>query len=423
MRTRLKRIVRATWSTPAYGRALHVLDSLAFALGWATGGGRTGHTVFLAPSGRGNIGDQAMFDSFFHNVEGRVHVVVGAADAYRVTGAEAERMVVHALPRLIRGLPPVRALDVVRFGRLVRGAARLYVPGADTIDGGHPHASLARLGLVRLCANRGVDAIVQGFSWAPEVPESVERSARAAGRLARLLPRDPLSFERLSRAGVQATAASDLVFSYDRTAPLPDDLEALVADLEKQGIPFALLNMSGLIARKVDLADDYDTLVHHLHDRGLAVVALPHVIRSGDDDLVQMRALVGRSGGPQDVLVDRLLTPAQVKGLAARAQLTVTGRMHLAIMSLSHSTPAVTMATAGKVEGLYEFFDLPQLVVRPVRGCSAEAIRAVDAVLADRVGIARRIVERLPRVIALSRRNFTSGPGLDLVDEPVRKHA
>ena len=63
--------------------------------------------------------------------------------------------------------------------------------------------------------------------------------------------------------------------------------------------------------------------------------------------------------------VDVQLSPAEVRGLAAGAQVVITGRMHLAIMSMSSGVPAITFSTHGKVSGLMRLFGVDELCVEP----------------------------------------------------------
>ena len=81
-----------------------------------------------------------------------------------------------------------------------------------------------------------------------------------------------------------------------------------------------------------------------------------------------------------------------------RAALSITGRMHLAINSLSHGTPAITLATAGKVEGLAEMFGMPELCIEPRPGCAEQIIRTARTILDDEAGYRARIDEVLPEI-------------------------
>lgn len=402
----LKRIVLAVWRSKLYGWALLAHDRLA-AMGVGQANADRREVLIVAPSGRGNIGDQAMFDALLSNTPGKLYVVLGSHNALHVALEFRDRVETAVLPRLIRGHLLVRSRDVRRFAALLSRTSVLLVPGADTIDGGHPHASLARHNLAHLAADRGVRVAIQGFSWAADAPPSVAASMKRLASTVGVYPRDPVSKRRLESSGVsRLTEASDLVFSYHSLEPLPQNLESVVSAAEVAGRRLVLLNISGMIARRMDLQREYRAVVQHLHTNDCVVVFLPHVVRTGDDDLTQARDLFAAVGGPEDVLVEETLRPAQIKSLASRAFCTITGRMHLAIMSLSHGTPAITLATVGKVEGLYESFELAELVVQPRAGCDSDICECIDILLTGRDAVSDRILQRLPRVQELSARNF-----------------
>jgi polysaccharide pyruvyl transferase WcaK-like protein len=83
--------------------------------------------------------------------------------------------------------------------------------------------------------------------------------------------------------------------------------------------------------------------------------------------------------------------------------------MHLAVMSLMHGVPAVTVATQGKVEGLMELVGAPELCVATdaiastLPRAAGEAADAADA-------LRERIEAALPRVLELAGRNLDGLP-------------
>jgi polysaccharide pyruvyl transferase WcaK-like protein len=94
-----------------------------------------------------------------------------------------------------------------------------------------------------------------------------------------------------------------------------------------------------------------------------------------------------------------------MRGLAARAALTVTGRMHLAVMSLMHAVPAITLASQGKVEGLMQLFSTPELCVVAGPGFATAVIEVVDRVLPEDSAARQSLRRALPDVVALAKRN------------------
>lgn len=399
--------MRAVWRSNIYRGILFGFDRIAYATARPARSARP-YTLLLAPPTGENIGDQAMFDSAVHNTRGNI-VAVTMSTTYRLpVGEDEERTRVLVFRGHIHRPPFIRFSVVRRFGGLVKGAQALIAPGADTVDGGHTHGSLARLSLLRLGALEGIPTILQGFSWKADAPATVRKAITdLARRGVQVSPRDPVSNRRLEASGVTPTTqVADLAFCYPKREELPADLAQRVVQMRTEDRPIVLLNTSGLINRRHDLMADYGAVVNALHERGARIIFTPHVDRSWDDDFAMARKVHGAFGAPDGYVIDQLLSPAQVRSLANSANLVVTGRMHLAILSLSQSMPVICLATHGKVEGLFEFFDLPDLVVEPRPGCGQQlADRAIYA-LDHADDIRAQLNSRLPGVIDFSRQNF-----------------
>lgn len=360
------------------------------------------HHVLVAPPGGGNVGDQAMVEAFLENTDGEVVVITSGAGAIAIPAIYADRVTARSMPGLLYRSRGAHRSALIEFGEVLRTARSLSVVGADVMDGAYvPRASVARAMVVGAAAQRGVDSRVLGFSW-PDAPLGAARRAlaRAARSGSAILPRDPVSFQRLADDGIPpGIQTSDVVFS-STTVDL-----ALFKELALSG-PFAIVNISGHIARRVDLVPDFGRVVGFLRDRGLAVVILPHVVTASADDRIPSTRLLAEFGNDGVYLVDRVPTPAEVRGLTGRAAVTVTGRMHLAIMTLMYGTPAVTLATQGKVEGLMAMFGTPELCVQPATGASDRIIEVLASIIPDDSPTRSAIAAALPEVIGRSAANF-----------------
>lgn len=351
--------------------------------------------MLIAPPGGGNIGDQAMVEAYLAGADGAILLVTSGAGSIEVPAGEAERVTEVALPDLLYAGRRRRDRAVRSFRRLLDRAASVSIVGADIMDGAYvPSASIARATIAQAAARRGIDTRILGFSW-PESPlPAARRSLRAAERAGvAVLPRDPVSAARLRDDGIPPTRqVADIVFSTrSRNPGVRDEVSGR----------YAIVNVSGHIGRSLDLTADYERVVDGLLARGLAVVVLPHVASASADDRIPSRALAARFG-TRVRLIDRVLAPVEVRGLAADAEITVTGRMHLAIQSLMFGVPAVTLATQGKVEGLMTMLDTPSLCVEPRAGFADEVLRTVDAALPEGSAVRRRLVAALPAVFALA---------------------
>lgn len=276
--------------------------------------------------------------------------------------------------------------------------------GADIMDGFyHPRASVRRSVVAEASARAGVQTRVIGFSWSGRPHPAARDQLAAAVRAGALaLPRDPASDRRLTADGIRThVLAADIVFTTSDT----DD--ALRRALPLAG-RYAVVNVSGHLSRGVDLEADYVRIVAALRERGLEVVMLPHVATDAADDRTPCARVAAHFDGGVH-LVDRIPTPAEVRGLTSAAELTVTGRMHLAVMSFLFGVPAVALASQGKVEGLMESLGVPQLCVEPVAGIADRVIALADESLPAGSPARRAIAAALPAVRA---RAFLNVPAL-----------
>ena len=369
------------------------------------------HHVVLAPAGGGNIGDQALVEAFIENVTGRVTMICRRSADY----AQSEDARVEILPllSLVYGDLVGHVRDFREFRRVLRTATSFSVIGADVMDGGYGYrASTNRANLARRIAEVGIDARILGFSWNASPDPTAARAVRdAAAHGVTMILRDPRSATRARADGIQPVLdGADLVFlarSVDETAA--------AAWAGRVAAPLALVNFSGLVPSDGGL-EPYIEVVRVLRERGHGVLLVPHVSRPGADDVPLCRAVAEQFVEDVDVvLVDRLLSPSTIRGLTRRARITVTGRMHLAVMSLMNGVPAVTVATQGKVEGLMDLFGTPGLCVPADE--LASSLAAVTSETTDAADlISARIRERLGGVAELAAQNFA---GLAQVDRTV----
>lgn len=398
VRARLRHAVWAVWVSPA------LLAPFDRVLLRGPLGDDDGHHVLVSPPGGGNIGDQAMVESFLENTDGRVLVLEHAPGAVQVPPVHAERTRVRTLPALVYGggLPHLR--DVLELRGLLRRARSLSVVGADLMDGGYGDRGARTLARTAELATRaGVPARVLGFSWSPHPHPRARRAVRRASRAGvRLMVREPRSAERAEADGLaHVVRVADTVFS--ATPVDPSQSDRTTPGLGR----YVVVNVSGLIHARRDLVEPFTALVRRLRAQGLGVVLLPHVRRPGGDDVAACALVAEQFADDPDVrLVDRICTPAQVRSLVTGAHLVVTGRMHLAVLALSRRVPAVCLASQGKVEGLMELVGTPQLAVQPDEHLDRTLLEVTDAALARRATLADTVGARTDRLRRLSRRNF-----------------
>ncbi|TDT85944.1 polysaccharide pyruvyl transferase WcaK-like protein [Arthrobacter sp. AG258] len=394
----------------AYLRISGFVDEVALAAFKARRGHRKSeqrYSIIVPTIGNGNLGDQAMFDAYVDNVGGDIVAVVNNRHDLHVSESGSSRVSTIALPGLLSGWPLGRIRARLRFLDLVQNASSVSIVGADIMDGGYSRRdSVLRSQLLRMAVALDVPSQILGFSWNGHANASAQRVLERVSKRAILNLRDPLSFERIQSTACENTVlTADTVFALRHLAPAPE-ATVWVDSMIAKGRKIAIVNTSGLLARRFDLHSEYVKITEALLDRGFAVAILPHVIRKGDDDLAVARELKLSFGREDVFLVNRLWTPRNVAWLASLSSVVVTGRMHLAILALGQGTPAITLATQGKVEGMLGFFYLGKYAVEPSLRISTEIIELIDSVQHDESARRQTILRRLEQVSSDARKNF-----------------
>lgn len=361
--------------------------------------------VLYSSAFSGNIGDQAMADSFVTNVQGAKLIIT----PYSPNLDQISYYLAHdAQVKVIQGLisfPSAKRLKAMRdLSKLIASSSSFSMIGADVLDGGYlVYESLSRMSMLKIANNLGVSTRVLGFSWRTDAPKTLVRVMRDIGKNTMFFLRDPASFKRLKHANVSGIInAADTAFSLSLRDLAPVDLKWL--DMENPN--FACLNISALISKRGGAKDGYLEIVEELHRQGLRVVYLPHVSTGTSNDDIEVCKYVFESFGKRgDVLVDAILSPKEVLALVEKSSVVVTGRMHLAILSMLAGVPAITFETQNKVKGLYELMNLESLVIDPFTEYQPLVKKQISYVL-DSQEARRKIKSAMPLIKKLSAKNF-----------------
>ena len=402
---------RVVWRTTTYAKAMTVLDEAAWRLAklLPKRSEERMQTLVMSPAGDGNIGDHAMLNAFLENCDGPVTILSSGVDSAIYPDRDSSRLVIKPMRSLFSYPPIIRFWSVFKFSRLLAGSRSFIIHGADTMDGSQISASLARLSLCRLASLEGIPSAVLGFSWSDESPKVVSDAVRAVSANTLLFPRDPLAHRRLKELKVSSLVpVTDMAFSLNTLEAPPRSVSSWITETASFQEEFVILNVSGLIANRFDQSKEIELVVSQIHSLGARVLFLPHVLRKGDDDLAICKKMHALFGQPEDFLVEELLTPEQVRSIASKARLTITGRMHLSILSLGIGTPAIALSTAGKVEGLFELFGQSEFVVDPVPGYGQIVVSKLKMLSVGRGQAIKAIETALPSIRERSLMNFST---------------
>lgn len=365
-----------------------------------------GHQVVIAPPGGGNIGDQALVEATVAAWPGASVVITRFAGAIARDPEWGPESTILPIQGLNFGRLGSQVLGMWRLGRALRGARRVLVIGADTMDGAYNWRHSCNLaGVAEAIAATGRDVTVVGFSWNGSADRrAVHALQRAMRQGVRLCVRDPISRSNALRDGIGSTElVADVVFTDNRRA-----LTERVTELTKLlGSPSALLNVSAHVGLSPAMTSAYQGVVTELQSRGFSVAVFPHVLRKGDDDVATGAQLFGLLPSRAGVtLISDMWRPSEVRALCAHVDIVVTGRMHLGILAMMQGRPALVFATQGKVEGLMESVGLPDCCVPIDFRAPSRASVVLSQVLDALPQTSSRLATTLPELARRAWRNF-----------------
>lgn len=358
--------------------------------------------------------------------------------AIRVFGATPAQTVVHfvfAFACWVAGLIRIRVPDILLPSsvRQLRQCRALFdVSGVSFHDG--------RLAVV------AYNLVCVWPALLLEVP--VIRLSQAMGPFGLLLNRLPArmvierSFHTFARGRHTAdyinelgvppeswSVAGDVAFAYRPEDSLSEESSDEVRQLSERlgtvrsgGVDVVALVPSSLVHKKTaeeggDYVQVLRDLIAELQERGLHVLVMPNATREGDiasrnNDLVvidELRTRMDASGGGVDresiSYVDFDLNTASIRHLLEPCTLLITSRFHAMVAGLALGVPTLVMGWSHKYEEVLEMFGCADYAV-DFSEAEHKLVPMAMSLLAERDQIRRRILERLPEVVASSTAQF-----------------
>jgi polysaccharide pyruvyl transferase WcaK-like protein len=146
-------------------------------------------------------------------------------------------------------------------------------------------------------------------------------------------------------------------------------------------------------------------------DAKRALVLLPHDLRPAPvGDVAPLEEVNKRLRAFGESRVHLLKEPFDawdVKAIASRLDLAISGRMHLAIAAMGACVPTICVVYQGKFEGLMRLFELQGLTLSPEQFLNVKNTYALlTAVTQGRSQLKAQIASKLERVNALAKQNF-----------------
>ncbi|MFT6774646.1 MAG: colanic acid/amylovoran biosynthesis protein [Paracoccaceae bacterium] len=414
----LKRALKPTVSRISDLWLTEVLARLSPPRKASPGQGR--HFAVLAPAVWGNTGDAAIIESFLARLheaapDARITLIVfahGDRDRYAYLGVETASL--QGFFGMTPKLSAMRAMTALNAT-----ISDFVILGTDVLDGGYGEsASIRRLYLGVLAQRAGAAVSAVGFSFSDRATPGLTAFMAAHCRDFAIINRDAVSAARVAAVlGRPVPSGADIAFLLpvpDAPTPAAAPVMAKVDAWRAEGRRVVMFNVNpvGLAnaAPNIDIAACARASAETLRLIGAAgpcaVVLATHDTRDGVADF--MSGVMAQL--PADLpaaLLHGLVRPGDFKLLCARADLTLTGRMHMGIASLGVGTPAMFQDYQGKVEGLLGLFDAPELKYAAADALAPERLAAMALDRMDRKAeISGKIEARLPAIRALSARNI-----------------
>lgn len=321
------------------------------------------------------------------------------------------------------GRMPKSVWQWMRFGAQLPRLERLYINGADMLDGKYTlKGSLARLRLANIVASAGRPVTITGFSMRLDPPPEIGRAFRALPTTVRLCAREPRTHERLRQLlGRQPIQAADLAFLMQAAVGAGYEAQTLERLGSARRAGRRLVGICpNLLAVKVPGLGDAERAewaVRCLLEAWYAIsdrhpdcvpVVLPHDYRGAFSDVALGAAFIERCRTQTDaIFVSQRVSAPALKAFCAELDVLVTGRMHCGIAALGSGVPAVFMDYQDKAGGLLDLFGLSSSVEADAdpRDCAMEIANHVNGYLDRHDEVARKIQVALPGVLQLARQN------------------
>ena len=368
----------------------------------------------------GSRGDQAMFTVIVSKIQNR-----------------HERSIIDVAVLNPEKIKPVLPLGVgaISFQQLslngrsrtatLAGYDKLIIQGADIMDGFYNDDFAVQLWeIAGEAALKNANSRVLGISLNGHITERVRRVIHMAPAGLKVGVRDPISLERLHsvRPGLGKLVA-DVAFllsprPISQCATSLQQSFAWCQERRNTGSLVVGVNLHPMLFPS-DNGENIDQLIKAfslvvkilIDEQDMSFLLVPHDFREGIADglVLEKLARLIQPQYPENIRLHSDASNAdEIKTLTSGLDAVVTGRMHLGIAALGQSVPIAALTYQGKFEGLFRLFGLPDnLLLPPAMACCEKNLLGLfKTLLNERQSCAATINQSLPKILALSEKNF-----------------
>lgn len=372
-------------------------------------------SLIIPSAAPGSIGDDAMLTSIVNALheagEGPVEILAkGGADAWPSVSPAGLYELKGGKSRAIK------------FAFKLRKIKRIYVIGADCVDGHYSvRLSLSLIGAADAGAYAGAISTIAGCSYSEAPVQETIDAIRNLHPKVHLYGRDPRTVERFkSLAGRDSELVTDLAFMLKPSLPSTPGAEEDLGWIQSKrdagrillGVNFnrQVLGKSPSVEETQVLFECYVGALTRILDehKDVDIVLIPHDYRGDHSDWSHAGILAERLAQPERVraLTERYRA-SEIKHYGSLMDVILTGRMHLAIESMGAGVPVACVTYQGKFEGLFDHFKMDPIVLSPEDATVESLYQMVTETIQRRESLRSHIALQLDRIRADSRKNLS----------------
>ena len=343
---------------------------------------RTYGHVILAPSSRGNLGDEAMLTASLGEIRNRTNdnitvLTHSDADDWSDVCSDINQVSIQGYFSPLDFRKPIRCIAEV-FSK----AKSFSILGADVMDGAYSRSrTMRRIAMADLATSLDLKTQILGFSYSDKYNPETHAYLKSISSKITINARDIKSYDRLkSLSDGEVNHVADTAFLLKPAENLSETAQKAISFAEQHRLkgkkvlafnanPLGTSMSAG--AKKGseqlnDLSDLVSKQVSHIltKDTNIVLIFIPHDPREPHND----RSLLQRTYNDQNsAFKERIflafdgISARDVKSICEVSDTVVTGRMHMGIASLGVETPAIFLDFQGKVQGLLDHFQVPEL--------------------------------------------------------------
>lgn len=328
--------------------------------------GVSGQVLVIPSTGKGNIGDEAMLNGILEKLPKDSSIFLDFADSY---DSDFLNIGSQKLLRLHNVFDVKIVSNYLNLIKLLNESSQknlVVMIGADIISGNYSkHYALKRLIFVNELKKLGVNVAITPSTFHKITNREIVKQLRLYSLANPLYVRDNHSISELNAIGItHCKLSADIAFRLTGFEEI-NELQIWIKQQRRLGRKLAAYNLSGLQINSEEFVARQLVLCKSLVDLGYSICFIPHVYRTGDDDLQAILDFVKifeihDLPTIQYLVNNSKLSVWQIRSVLRECDVVISARMHLLISACSLGIPIISTSSESKFLELLKDFNILQ---------------------------------------------------------------